>query len=235
MKKSFQAAALLTLVIGGFILATRVSAYDLIVPFPGQTEPITGPASYIRTLYTFGLGFGALLAMVMIIIGAVQYTMSEAVTSKEEATQRIQGAIWGLVLLLAATLILFTINPTLPDLIEPELAPVPEPSPSDTTTPPPNASDPKLAQNIRLSAGPNRMLQVEWDPPADATGVTRFMVFYQVDDQEPKVATTQGTTDNSRVLNVPPPTQDRPLKVWVKPMVGGKFHNQQTKTTFYNY
>ncbi len=101
-------------------------AYQLTVPFPGQTDPINGPADYIRTIYQFGLGFGALLAMVMIVIGAVQYTLSEAVTSKEDAKARIMSAIWGLVLLLVATLILLTVNPDLPKLNDPTLPVSPE-------------------------------------------------------------------------------------------------------------
>lgn len=110
-----------------YAAAPAPSPYKLIVPFPGATE-ITGPADYIQKIYTFALGFGTLLAMGMIIFGAVEYTLSEAVTKKEDAKDRIMGAIWGLVLLLAATLILNTINPQLPELREPALTEIPTPS-----------------------------------------------------------------------------------------------------------
>jgi len=99
----------------------------LSVPF-GTTYDVTGPDQYIRAIYIFGLGFGTLLAMLMLIIGAVQYTISEAVTSKEDAKDRMLKAIWGLVLLLAATLILSIINPTLPQLIPPQAAPIGPPT-----------------------------------------------------------------------------------------------------------
>jgi len=95
------------------------NSYKLIVPFPsfggfrGATQLSGGPAEYIRTIYFFGLGFGTLLAFLMIVFGAVQYTVSEAVGSKQDASDRIKSAIWGLVLLLAAYVILETINPRL--------------------------------------------------------------------------------------------------------------------------
>ncbi len=125
-----------------------VRAYDLTVPFPGQSGRVNGPAEYIRMLYTFGLALGALLAMARIVIGGIRYTLSEAVTSKEEAKATISHAIWGLVLLLAATLILFTVNPTLPNLSNP---------PDAGNLPPPGASTgpfapPSLCLNQVLDA-----------------------------------------------------------------------------------
>lgn len=95
--------------------------YTLLVPFPGQSDEVSGPAQYIKQAYSYGLGLGALLAMAMIVIGAVQYTLSEAVTSKEDAKDRITKAVWGLVLLIAATLILNTLNPDFNILNDPNL------------------------------------------------------------------------------------------------------------------
>lgn len=130
MKKLIVISFVLTALLGGLLAFQKADAQTtqepaggfgrprLTVPFPGSDQ-ITGPGSYIRAVYQFGLGFGALLAMTMIVIGAVQYTLSEAVTSKEDAKDRIMKAIWGLILLLAATVILFTVNPDLPNLTEP--------------------------------------------------------------------------------------------------------------------
>jgi magnesium-transporting ATPase (P-type) len=103
-----------------FTAKAWAAPYKLIVPLPGSTpQAPTTPGGYLKMIYTFGLGFGALLAMVMIVVGAVQYTASEAVTSKEDAKDRIQKAVIGLILLIAATLILNIINPELPLLNEP--------------------------------------------------------------------------------------------------------------------
>jgi len=127
MKKNKQALVGISIVVGWSILFGVALAYKLSVPFPGATE-ITAPGKYIQTVYTFALGFGTLLAMAMIIFGAVEYTLSEAVTKKEDAKDRIMGAVWGLVLLLTATLILNTINPELPELREPPLVTLPPPA-----------------------------------------------------------------------------------------------------------
>lgn len=93
-------------------------AYELIVPIPGPGNPggktdISSPTEYVKNIYTFGLGFGALLAILMIVIGGIQYTVSESVGKKEDAKSRIESALLGLGLLLAAFIILRTINPDL--------------------------------------------------------------------------------------------------------------------------
>jgi len=111
-------------------LSTHVglaAPYKLLVPFSKTIQEFSSPGEYIKTLYQFALGFGTLLAMLMIVIGAVQYTLSEAVTKKEDAKDRITGAIMGLALLLTATLILYTINPKIPELEDPGVAPIPPP------------------------------------------------------------------------------------------------------------
>ena len=102
----------------------------LSVPFPDGPPDITGPKQYILTIYTFGLSAGALLAFLMIVVGAIQYTVSEAIGSKEDAKDRITSAIWGLVLLLSAFIILNTINPQLPQLQEPTLPAIQLPPPT---------------------------------------------------------------------------------------------------------
>ncbi len=125
LKKYFFSSLILAflsfVVFFSYPVSAQAKPYTLIVPFPGQNPQVSSPQDYIKALYTFGLGFGALLAMVMIVIGAVQYTASEAITSKEDAKDRIQKAILGLILLIVATVILYTINPALPDLTEPTL------------------------------------------------------------------------------------------------------------------
>lgn len=70
---------------------------------------------YIAGVYRYALGIAAILAVVMIMIGGVQYiigssTGSEAVTA---ARTRITNAITGLVLVLSAYLVLYVVNPNL--------------------------------------------------------------------------------------------------------------------------
>jgi hypothetical protein len=59
------------------------------------------------------IGFGAVLAMVMIVMGGIEYMTDELISGKEAGKERIRNAILGLLLALGAYLILNTINPQL--------------------------------------------------------------------------------------------------------------------------
>jgi hypothetical protein len=56
---------------------------------------------------------GALFSVGMLTISGVRYMLSDVVTDKEKAKNRIKACLWGLLLLAAAWLILYTINPQL--------------------------------------------------------------------------------------------------------------------------
>lgn len=71
------------------------------------------PGGFVATFYRIALGLVGGAALGVLIYGAILWTLSEAVTSKEEAKKWITGAVWGLALLLGAYLILYTINPDL--------------------------------------------------------------------------------------------------------------------------
>jgi hypothetical protein len=73
-------------------------------------------AKYFNALITVFIGICAVLAMIMIVIGGMQYMTSELVSGKEEAKKRIWGAVGGLILALASYAILNTINPNLLDI-----------------------------------------------------------------------------------------------------------------------
>jgi len=77
------------------------------------------PAGLVSTFYKIALGLAAAAAMGVLIYGAILWTVSGAISSKQDAMQYIWGAIWGLVLLLAAYVILYTINPNLVNLTNP--------------------------------------------------------------------------------------------------------------------
>ena len=148
------------------LIPQMTAAIDLQVSFPGQPEPGPSPAKYIENLYNFGLALGALLAILMIVIGAIQYVVSEAIPGKEDARERIKSAIWGLVLLGAAVLILGTLNPQLPQLKEPELTavqtpqPLPPPSGGPPPPPPPPAGCDLTANPMIISSRTD--VHVQW-------------------------------------------------------------------------
>lgn len=91
----------------------------------GTCAPITeqtGIAGYISRIYQFGLMLVGLTAFGAIVFGGINYILSAGnVTSQEDAKSQITQAIWGLVLLLMAYVILYTINPALVSLTNPQL------------------------------------------------------------------------------------------------------------------
>lgn len=105
-----------------FIIFNNVLAYELEVPLGEEKMVGGGLAQYISFLFKFGLGVAGLLALAMIIFGAIQYTTSAGnVARQQDAKDRITNAIYGVVLLLGSYLLLYTINPTLVSLKNPEI------------------------------------------------------------------------------------------------------------------
>ena len=88
--------------------------------YPWCQEAQKGPGALVGRFYIIALGLAGASALGVLIYGAILWTLSGAVTSKQDALEWIKGALWGLILLLAAYLILYTINPDLVKLKEPE-------------------------------------------------------------------------------------------------------------------
>ncbi len=91
-----------------------VSQTPLNVPLPGTNVTTVGAGikTYITGLYKFGIGFGALLALLMIVVGATQYTLAAGNSPAQDAAKsRITEALWGLLLLISAGFILSNVNP----------------------------------------------------------------------------------------------------------------------------
>src|SRR3989344_3148463 len=59
------------------------------------------------------IGLCAVLAVIMIVIGGIEYMTSELVSSKEQGKEKIQGALLGLLIAVGAYALLNTINPDL--------------------------------------------------------------------------------------------------------------------------
>ncbi|MEK7086933.1 MAG: pilin [Patescibacteria group bacterium] len=89
------------------------------VSFPGAPVATDNISSYIVSLYKFGVGIAGILAVGMIVTGAILYSISGAVDKKNEGKDMIYSAIWGVVLLLGSYLILKTVNPRLVELSPP--------------------------------------------------------------------------------------------------------------------
>lgn len=112
-------APLLYLLFAKFASAT---AYQISTPFADFKKGATpGLAEYIGGLYVYALTIVGVVALGAIIFWGVVYTLSAGMVSKkQDAVDGITQAVYGLLLLLGAYLILYTINPSLVLLREPD-------------------------------------------------------------------------------------------------------------------
>ena len=86
------------------------------VPVLGTSINIGGATdlgNYLQKVFAIGIGVAAGLAVIMIVVGGIEYMSTDAIGGKEEGKERITSALWGLLLALASWLILNTINPAL--------------------------------------------------------------------------------------------------------------------------
>lgn len=124
----------LSFVFGGsltdFALAENTSTswdqYTPLAPLPGTTQGecvtdkngkvsdcTTDIQTYLPGIFKLAIGIAGVLAVLMIIIGGVEYITTDAIQGKSEGKARIQNALWGLVLVLVSWILLYTINPKL--------------------------------------------------------------------------------------------------------------------------
>ena len=91
--------------------------YTLLQPLPKEGTDLSEDVTleeYLTWAFRFVLALAGFLAVMMIVIGGVEYIISGASESmREEAKKRIENAIWGLVMALVSYLVLYTINPSL--------------------------------------------------------------------------------------------------------------------------
>ncbi len=98
--------------------ADTKTTYQPLAPLPGlleivETKDDCAFGKYLNIIIKLVLGMAAVLAMVMITWGGVEYITSELVSGKEAGKETIQHALLGLLIALGAWLILNTINPKL--------------------------------------------------------------------------------------------------------------------------
>lgn len=110
---------------------TSSSIYNLLAPLPCTGDATTGCnggqlttydptgagggalGAYLNIMIKLFIGICAVLAVIMIVMGGIQYMTSELISSKEAGKERIRNAIFGLLLALGAWTLLNTINPDL--------------------------------------------------------------------------------------------------------------------------
>ena len=93
--------------------------YTALEPIPGLPNvygPQQGFGGLVSGSFKLLIGAGAVVAVVMIVLGALTYMFSDIAGNKTKALSRIRGAMWAIVLLMSSYLILYTINPDLVNL-----------------------------------------------------------------------------------------------------------------------
>ncbi len=109
----------------GFFVSSSLLGYFIATPALAQVPAFLNPSTtssvpgFIKGFYDFSILIAGILAVGAIIVGGIMYSVSGAVDKKGEGKGIIMGAIWGLVLLLGAYVILKTVNPRLVELENP--------------------------------------------------------------------------------------------------------------------
>ena len=83
-----------------------------------ESKPAPIPAfwKYMNIMIKLLIGIAAVLAVLMIVIGGLEYMTSELMNTKEQGRERINNAILGLVIALGSWALLNTLNPKLLDV-----------------------------------------------------------------------------------------------------------------------
>lgn len=90
------------------------NCYSLLAPLPGLTNvKNTRIGEYINLIIPIIIGIAGVLAVVMIVVGGIQYMTTDAFAGKSDARETITKAIIGLLIALGSYVILKTINPNL--------------------------------------------------------------------------------------------------------------------------
>jgi hypothetical protein len=104
--------------------------YIPLAPLPGTTcrdaarpefaDGCTNPNEttlqvYLGGIYLLAIGISFALVFVMIMWGGIQYLSTDAISGKSEGREKIQNALWGLIIVLTAYLLLYTIDKRLLD------------------------------------------------------------------------------------------------------------------------
>ncbi len=116
-------------------------------------DPTTGLGTYLNLMIKIFIGICAVLSVVMIVVGGVEYMTSELVHTKEAGKERIQHALLGLIIALGAYALLYTINP---DLLISDVCVAPQVRGTDgKCANPPAAAIPPANNPLNIGPGPN--------------------------------------------------------------------------------
>lgn len=87
----------------------------------GSTTSVKDLGDYINVIYKFALGASVTFAIVMLMVGGLQYILAAQSGNVKAAKERMTHALVGLVLLFGVYVMLFAVNPQLVSLQAPQL------------------------------------------------------------------------------------------------------------------
>lgn len=125
------------------VMADEAFEYTPLSPLPHTTQGAIGKETTNINLYLLGMfklliGVAGVLAVIMIVIGGIQYMSTDAISGKLDGKGKIQQAIGGLLLAVLSYLLLQTINPNLLKIN----AGLPPPPPPQASAPAPGLQNP---------------------------------------------------------------------------------------------
>ncbi len=90
-----------------------VCTYVPLEPLPGVNQTGINFSAFVSGMFRLLITLGALFAVLMMVIAGIGYMIAESGVSINQAKTRMWAALYGLLLLTACWLILYTINPNL--------------------------------------------------------------------------------------------------------------------------
>jgi hypothetical protein len=112
LKSLFLASILFFFVVS--ISLAQTKEYTPLQPLPGieaSSEGTVALEKYLPGVFNLAIGVSAVLAFIVITWGGITYATSDALSGKSEGRKHIENGIYGLLLVIGAWVILYTINP----------------------------------------------------------------------------------------------------------------------------
>jgi hypothetical protein len=111
---------MLLFLLSPFFIQAEETGYSVLAPiktssqeYVKTTESTNDLSAYLDNMFKLGIALCTGLAVLMIIIGGIQYVSSDAWSKKTDGKDRIVAALFGLLIALGSYALLKTINPAL--------------------------------------------------------------------------------------------------------------------------
>jgi len=187
----FSALVAAFILIGGllFTLFAPPAAYGAegdfvpLVAIPNVNYATRSLGVYVNSAFNLIISLVAMLAVLRVITGGFKYMTTEAIGAKGDARETIQGAVFGLILLLGSWLILNTVNPQILDLSALQFESLQQEGDAKAFSDAQRAKREKAAQQARELFNPDTMDTYE-DPETGETG--RFKTVDVTDMEGPE-------------------------------------------------